>query len=95
MPPEGDRLRAQRTFGITPLKEANQTDYVLDAVDKKDAGMPAWTLGVRPGWVGLRVNGESKETMELAAIQTLLQEAPLPLVFEFSVPAARVGSPSG
>lgn len=79
----------KRPFGITPLKEVNQTGYVVEAVNKKDAGKPAWTLGVRPGWIGLRVNGESVETMKLDAIQTLLKEAPLPLVFEFSVPATR------
>lgn len=79
----------RRPFGITPLKEVGQTGYVVEAVNKKDAAKPAWTLGIRPGWIGLRVNGDSIETMKLDAIQALLKEAPLPLVFEFSVPAIK------
>lgn len=79
----------RRPFGITPLKGPSQMGYVVEVVNKKDAGKPAWTLGVRPGWIGLKVNSESIETMKLDAIQALLKEAPLPLVFEFSVPSTR------
>lgn len=76
----------RRPFGITPLKDPVHTGYVVEAVNKKDAGKPAFMLGVRPGWIGTKVNGESIEKMKLDAIQALLKEATLPLVFEFSVP---------
>lgn len=79
----------KRPFGIVPVKEANQSGYIVESVNKKDIAKPAWTLGVRPGWIGLSVNGEKVEHMKLDAIQHLLKEASLPLVFEFSVPAIR------
>lgn len=79
----------RRPFGITPLRGPWQTGYVVEAVNKKDASKPAWQLGVRPGWIGLSVNGNSIESMKIDAIHALLKEAPLPLVFEFSVPSTR------
>lgn len=79
----------RRPFGITPVKGPGQVGYIVEAVNKKDVSKPAWSLGVRPGWIGLRVNGDSIEGMKLDGVQTLLKEVALPVVFEFSVPSMR------
>jgi len=78
-----------RPFGMTPVR-GDQGDltlgYVVDKVNHNDPSKPAARLGVRPGWVGVRLDDTDVRELPLEQIQILLKEASLPMTFEFEVP---------
>lgn len=78
-----------RPFGMTPVRgdHGDQTPgYVVDKVNHNDPSKPAARLGVKPGWVGVRLDGTDVRGLPLGQIQQLLKEAALPITIEFEAP---------
>lgn len=78
-----------RPFGMLPMKgdtgEAASC-YVVEKVNHNDPSKPAWRLGVRPGYVLIRVGSRDVRRLALEQIQQVTKEVDLPVVLEFEVP---------